>query len=105
MHKEGQGKLDIVMSLQNGQLQCIISDNGVGRAKASELKSKSGEKQKSFGLKITTERLALFNNENIVRTFYNIEDLIDEVGNVEGTEVTLLIKHKDDVKVPLVKAI
>ncbi|MFN2458291.1 MAG: histidine kinase, partial [Chitinophagaceae bacterium] len=29
--KEGQGKLDIVMSLQNGQLQCIISDNGVGR--------------------------------------------------------------------------
>lgn len=105
MHKEGHGKLDIVMSLQQGQLQCIISDNGVGQAKASELKSKSGEKQKSFGLKITTERLALFNNENSVRTFYNIEDLIDEEGTVAGTEVTLLIKHKDDVKEPLVKAI
>jgi len=105
MHKPGQGKLDIVMSLQNGQLQCIISDNGVGRAKALELKSKSGEKQKSFGLKITTERLALFNNENTVRTFYNIEDLIDEEGNVSGTEVALLIKLKDDIKVPLLKAI
>jgi hypothetical protein len=105
MHNDVQGKLDIVMSLQNGQLQCIISDNGIGRAKASELKSKSGEKQKSFGLKITTERLALFNNENTVRTFYNIEDILDKEGNVEGTEVTLLIKHKDDVKQSLVKAI
>ncbi|MFN2458292.1 MAG: hypothetical protein ABR502_08845 [Chitinophagaceae bacterium] len=73
--------------------------------KASELKSKSGEKQKSFGLKITTERLALFNNEKTARTFYNIKDVMDSEGNVEGTEVTLIIKHKDDVKEPLVNAI
>jgi tetratricopeptide (TPR) repeat protein len=63
MHKEGQGKLEVMMSIQNEELQCIIADNGIGREKAAELKSKTGTKQKSFGLKITTERLALFNKE------------------------------------------
>ena len=43
MHKEGQGKLDIMMSIQDGELQCIIADNGIGREKAAELKSKSGQ--------------------------------------------------------------
>src|SRR6187401_3181418 len=70
MHKEGQGKLDIVMSMEKDQLKCVITDNGIGKAKAAELKSRSGEKEKSFGLKITTERLSLFNNEKAVRTFY-----------------------------------
>jgi LytS/YehU family sensor histidine kinase len=96
MHKEGQGRLDIVMSIQNNQLQCTIADNGIGRTKAAELKSKSGEKQKSFGLKITTERLALFNNEKTVRTFYNSEDVLDTDGNIAGTEITLHIKYKNE---------
>ncbi len=97
MHKKGQGNLNVVMSIHDEQLQCVITDNGVGRAKAAELKSKSGEKQKSFGLKITTERLALFNNEKTVRTFYNTEDVTDAEGNIAGTEVTLHIKYKNDI--------
>lgn len=101
MHKEGQGRLDIIMSMQNEQLKCTITDNGIGRTKAAELKSKSGEKQKSFGLKITTERLALFNNEKAVRTFYNSEDVLDSEGNISGTEVTLYITFKDDIHEPV----
>ncbi len=101
MHKEGQGRLDIIMSIENEQLKCSITDNGVGRIKAAELKSKSGEKQKSFGLKITTERLALFNNETTVRTFYNSEDVLDDEGNISGTEVTLHITYKDDIHEPV----
>lgn len=101
MHKEGQGRLDIVMSMQGEQLKCTITDNGIGKAKASELKSKSGEKQKSFGLKITTERLALFNNEKTVHTFYDSEDVLDGEGNITGTEVTLHIKYKDDIHEPV----
>ena len=27
MHKEGEGKLDVVMSIHDGKLQCIIADN------------------------------------------------------------------------------
>ena len=100
MHKEGQGKLDIMMSIQNGELQCIIADNGVGREKAAELKSKTVAKQKSFGLKITTERLALFNNEKIVPSFYHTEDVMDMDGQVTGTKVTLNIKFKSTVPQP-----
>lgn len=66
----GLGKLEIMMGMQDDQLQCIITDNGIGREKAAALKNKSGAKQKSFGLKITTERLALFNNEKTVHSFY-----------------------------------
>jgi tetratricopeptide (TPR) repeat protein len=101
MHKEGQGRLDIVMSIHDEQLQCTITDNGIGRTKAAELKSKSGEKQKSFGLKITTERLALFNNEKTVRTFYNSEDVLDTDGNIAGTEITLHIKYKNEIHEPV----
>lgn len=101
MHKEGQGKLDITMSLQNGELQCIISDNGIGREKAAELKSRSGAKQKSFGLKITTERLALFNNEKTTRSFYRTEDIKDNDGKLAGTKVILNIKFKNSVQQPV----
>ena len=46
MHKEGQGKLEVMMSIQDGELQCIIADNGIGREKAAELKSKIRSKTK-----------------------------------------------------------
>jgi sensor histidine kinase YesM len=97
MHKEGQGKLDIAMSLQNDELHCVIADNGIGRAKAAELKSMSNGKQKSFGLKITTERLALFNNEKTVQNFYKTEDVLDPSGNIAGTKVILKIKLRNGV--------
>ena len=97
MHKQGPGKLDVIMSLTNGELQCIIADNGIGRQKAAELKSRSNGKQKSFGLKITTERLALFNNEKTVHSFYKTEDVLDSNKNIAGTKVILNIKFKNSV--------
>jgi sensor histidine kinase YesM len=101
MHKEGQGRLDIMMSIQNGELQCIITDNGIGREKAAELKGKTGAKQKSFGLKITTERLALFNDEKTIPSFYRTEDVLDEDKNVVGTRVILNIKFKNTTPQPV----
>jgi hypothetical protein len=98
MHKEGQGRLDIELSIENNILNCIITDNGVGREKAEEMNSKTAEKEKSMGLKITTERLALLNREKGLHTFYNIEDLKDENGNGMGTKVTLKINFKQSVE-------
>jgi tetratricopeptide (TPR) repeat protein len=97
MHKQEQGKLDIQMRTENDQLHCTISDNGVGRTKAGELKSKSGEKEKSFGLKITSERLALFNNDKSFHGSYHSEDILDEQGDVAGTRVSITIKYKDAI--------
>ena len=95
MHKEGQGHIEIELSADKRILTCIISDNGIGRSKASMFKSKSAEKQKSMGLKITTERLALLNKNTDEKTFFNVEDINDDEGNVAGTRVILKMNYKD----------
>jgi tetratricopeptide (TPR) repeat protein len=98
MHKEGQGRLDIELSMEGKVLTCAITDNGVGREKAEEMKSKTAEKEKSMGLKITTERLALLNKEKGSHTFYEIEDMKDENGSAPGTRVILKISFKESVE-------
>jgi tetratricopeptide (TPR) repeat protein len=94
MQKEGQGKLEIMMSKDENELECVITDNGIGRKRASELSTRSGTKQKSLGLKITTERLALFNNERTGNSFFRSEDILDENGTVAGTKVLLKIRFR-----------
>lgn len=101
MHKEAHGKLQIKMRTENNELLCTITDNGIGREKAAALKSKSGERQKSFGLKITTERLALFNNDKFSRSYYLTEDILDEQGDIAGTKVNLVIKYKEAAEQPV----
>jgi len=95
MHKEGHGHLEIELSIDNKILTCAITDNGIGRTKAAELKSKSVQKEKSMGLQITTERLALLNTGQDVQTFFNIEDLTDNEGKSAGTRVILKMSYKD----------
>jgi sensor histidine kinase YesM len=98
MHKEGEGRLNIELSIENNILNCTITDDGIGRQKAQEIKTKSAEKEKSMGLKITTERLALLNREKGVHTFYEIEDLHDGNGEPAGTKVNLKISYKEWVE-------
>ena len=95
MHKEGHGHLEIELSIDKKILTCAITDNGVGRNKAAEVKSKSVQKQKSMGLKITTERLALLNKDHGGQTFFNIEDITDNEGEPAGTRVILKMNSKD----------
>jgi tetratricopeptide (TPR) repeat protein len=95
MHKEGQGHLEIKLSIDKKILTCAIIDNGVGRNKAAEIKSKSAEKQKSMGLQITRERLALLNKNHDEQTFFDIEDITDNGGKSAGTRVILKMNYKD----------
>ncbi|MFT3826667.1 MAG: histidine kinase [Chitinophagaceae bacterium] len=101
MHKEGHGKLSIEFTMKRQTLYCKITDNGIGRAKAAEVRNHATEKVKSLGLKLTTERLALFNENKEVETFYDIEDVIDEEGNVAGTQVMLRINYRESIDQPL----
>jgi len=102
MHKEEKGHLNIIISEiiseQEKVLHCIIEDDGIGREKAAEMKSKSAENEKSMGLKITTERLALLNQENNFSTFYKIEDVLNEKNEVAGTRVQLKIRYKENIE-------
>lgn len=98
MHKKGQGKLDIALTIQANILNCTITDNGVGREKAAELKSKSAELQKSLGLKITNNRLALLNQKSETDSYYKMSDIIDEYGKKGGTQVDVRIHYRDFVE-------
>ncbi len=102
MHKESKGHLNVIISevvnVKEKALHCVIEDDGIGREKAGEFKSKSAESKKSMGLKITTERLALLNQENNFSTFYKIEDVMSENNEVEGTRVKLKIRYKESIE-------
>ena len=95
MNKEGQGHLNITIMKENEYLNCVITDDGIGRAKAGELNKGTAKKEKSMGLKITTERLSLFNQDKEGHTFYEIDDITDENGDIAGTKVSVRIRHKN----------
>ena len=95
MHKENHGQLDITISNEKNILNCIITDNGIGRKKAGEQKTNSGIEQKSMGLQITKQRLALLSQDLQNDNFYQINDLVDEKGNALGTKVTLRIWYRN----------
>ena len=94
LQKEGERHLSIEFGEENNLLHCSIVDNGIGRKAAATLKSKSAETQKSMGLKITKERLALFNGAPEHQNILEIEDLFDKDGRAAGTRVLLTIRIK-----------
>jgi putative methionine-R-sulfoxide reductase with GAF domain len=90
LHKQTVGHLTIHISLpESNMLQCVIEDNGIGRAKAKELKSKSATTKKSLGLKLTENRLALLNKHAELNASVEIIDLVDENNIPTGTRVIL----------------
>lgn len=90
LHKETPGRLTISINRFGHGLQCIIEDDGIGRKKAAELKSKSVNREKSYGMKITTDRLNMLNGESKISNI-EIIDLEDEAGNATGTKVIVKI--------------
>ncbi|MEJ7828403.1 MAG: histidine kinase [Segetibacter sp.] len=92
MHKKEGGNVHIkVAQPQTDCLQVIITDDGIGRIKAAALKSKSATANKSFGMKVTNERIALINQMYQTNTKVQVHDLADAEGRAAGTEVVLEI--------------
>lgn len=90
MHKPEGGTLRISVQHPTDELlQITITDDGVGRVRALELKSKSANQSKSFGMKMTSERLSLINRHFDTQTRVAIHDLIGPDGQPAGTEVVL----------------
>jgi sensor histidine kinase YesM len=92
MHKPEGGNITIDIAQPEEYLLHIeISDDGVGREMAKEHKSKSATRQKSFGLKMTSERLDAINHIYQTKTEVKIVDLVDTKGNAAGTKVIIEI--------------
>ena len=93
MHKDsGLGKVTIQVNQLGDTLECVIEDNGVGRAHAMALSTKrSGNKRQSMGMKITEDRIEIINKLYDANTRVQIIDLYDDAGNASGTRVVLTI--------------
>ena len=92
MHRDEGGRIDIHLKQPDESLlEVEIVDNGIGRKAAMALKSKSAIEKKSFGMQITSERLALVQTSNDTDTHIEINDLEDRFGNPLGTQVLLRI--------------
>jgi tetratricopeptide (TPR) repeat protein len=92
MHKEDGGNIGIHISNVENENALIITikDDGVGREKAALLKSKIAVKHKSFGTKVTSERLALINKLYKTEASVITDDIIKN-NIVAGTLVTIKI--------------
>ena len=92
MQKEsGKGKLELSLRKRNGHLICLIEDNGIGRDAAKKLKSKSASRRKSYGMKITSDRLAMLNKIAGADASVQIFDLKNKDESAAGTRVELTI--------------
>jgi len=92
LHKESNGHLSVRVSMNgDSMLECIIEDNGVGRDKAKELRSKSATSRKSLGMQLTENRLSLLNKHAELNASVEIIDLKNGHGEASGTKVILKI--------------
>ena len=91
MKKEEPGHLEIAIFQQEGMLYCKISDDGIGRRKAEELKQSAVSTNKSMGLQITADRISMLPAEEKVHARITITDLVAADGSAAGTEVTLML--------------
>ncbi len=89
--KNEKGKLDLTIRQSNGHLVCLIEDNGIGREAAQQLKSKTATRRKSYGMKITSDRLSMLNKLAGAKASVQVFDLKSENGEAAGTRVELVI--------------
>lgn len=89
IHLQKKGALNISFSIKDEVLLCEIEDNGIGRLRAQQNKSKSATKRKSHGMKIAQERLKLFSKNIHQEQLVIVDDLKSANQQAIGTKVTL----------------
>lgn len=87
MLKDGNRILLMQIHLKDDILQIVIEDNGVGRQQSALMKAAGNGQHKSFGMKITKDRIGLINRTLGIQAEVEVEDLADENGNANGTRV------------------
>lgn len=91
--KQGKGLLTIHYQQDSNGLLVMIADNGIGLTASKKLKKERRPGHRSLGMNVSKKRLALMNG-SINESQLIVNELVDEAGNVAGTEVKLLIKKQ-----------
>jgi len=93
-NENGEIIIDFNLFKQKTLLICI-TDNGIGREKASEISSKR-KTHKPTGMRNIEERLELMNRINKSNLKVKVHDLKNENGEAQGTKVELYIQYLKD---------
>ncbi len=88
---EEKGKLEVLIESRGKEkLAVIVQDNGVGRKRSQELKTKNQLKQKSKGMSTIKKRISILNDMYQDRISVSVSDLFEDG---TGTKVELLLKR------------
>jgi hypothetical protein len=80
----------------NGSLEIRIEDNGIGRKAAALRNVARNSHEKSMGMKLTADRIALIKNMLDITAHIHLDDLEDGTGQPTGTRVTISIPRIDE---------
>lgn len=87
-HKKGEKELLVKFSKEGNLVIVEVQDNGIGRQKLTEIRSKSSiNYHLSSSLKIVKERIKIYNK--IEGDFFDVIDLKDNLGNPQGTKTVI----------------
>ncbi len=91
MHKEGKGTIKLILRREGDTLIFEVIDNGIGREKSKEYRSKYSSEKKSMGISITKNRINILNRLHNLQALTTIIDLYDKNNKATGTCVIVKI--------------
>ncbi len=89
-HREGRGVITVRFSCVGNLLCCTVADNGIGRAKAEELRKQAGSAI-GVALSVTRERLEIMSRQYGAQVQLVVVDLVDELGAPAGTRAEIFV--------------
>jgi len=84
--------LTVSATLEGDYIKYVIADNGIGRSQAEDYNKINKLHHKSVGLKITEDRIRLFNKDENLNGHIKIIDLVNANKKPGGTRVEVKIK-------------
>ena len=85
-------KICLKVSLNNNMIHYIIEDNGIGREQSRIYNEMNKPFHKSVGMKLTQDRINIFNQSPASSESVKIIDLFDEEHNPIGTRIEFALK-------------
>ncbi len=89
-HKQGEKKLQLHISRENGSLHYEIKDNGIGRKKAEQLRTVYRREHRSRGMELLAQRFDLLSKEYGQHIHTKVTDLLEN-NNPSGTLVEITV--------------
>jgi LytS/YehU family sensor histidine kinase len=90
MHKKNNRKLQIKIDSKHNAMIFQVEDNGIGRKKASELKSRYRKEHRSKGMELLSKRFNLLSKEYATEVQTTVTDLYHN-GEALGTLVEIIV--------------